>query len=93
MKKADLLNLVRDELELGTKKGAQEFLDNVDKVFEALAEKLESGEGRVKVGKYFTLEKKHFDRKEGSCNGKSYVIDEHEEVLIRKTNALKNIVK
>lgn len=93
MKKADLLNLVRDELELGTKKGAQDFLDNIEKVFEAVAEKLEAGEGKCKVCKYFTLEKKFFEGKVGKCNGKEYTIDPHEEVLLKKTNALRQILK
>lgn len=93
MKKADLLNLVRDELELGTKKGAQDFLDNIEKVFEAVAEKLEVGEGKAKICKYFTLEKKHFPAKEGKCNGKEYTIDAHDEVLLKKTNAMRNILK
>lgn len=93
MKKADLLNLVRDELELGSKKGAQEFLDNLDKVFEALSEKLEVGEGKVKLGSYVTLEKKHFEAKTGVAMGKEYTVDEHDEILVRRTNAVKSILK
>lgn len=93
MKKAELLNLVRDELELGTKKGAQEFLDNVDKVFEALALTLEAGEGKVKLGNYITIEKKHFEAKEGVCAGKEYTVDAHDEILVRRSNRAKNILK
>lgn len=93
MKKADLLNLIRDELELGTKKGAQEFLDNVDKVFEALAEKLEAGEGKVGLGSYIKLEKKHFESKTGICNGKEYTVDEHDEILVRRSNKAKNVLR
>lgn len=92
MKKADLLNLVRDELELGTKKGAQDFLDNLDKVIEKLAETLETDE-KVKLSKYFSLQRKHFPRKEGKAMGKDYVIEEREEIVIKKCNAIKGLLK
>ena len=92
MKKADLLNLVRDELELGTKKGAQDFLDNLDKVIEALAEKSELDD-KIKLGKYIALQKKHFEAKTGKCNGREWSTDAHDSVLVRATNGLKNILK
>lgn len=92
LKKDELLVIVKDALMLESKKEAEGFLKEVDAVVEALANKLKSQE-KVKVGNYFTVEKVHVDEKEGKCNGTPYNTPEHDEMTIKRANALKELVR
>ena len=92
LKKDELLVIVKDALALESKKEAEAFLKEVDVVIEALADKLNPQE-KVKIGNYFTVEKVHVDEKEGKCNGTPYNTPEHDEMTVKKTSALKNLIK
>lgn len=92
LKKDELLVIVKDALALESKKEAETFLKEVDVVIEALANKLNPQE-KVKIGNYFTVEKVHVDEKEGKCNGTPYNTPEHDEMTVKKTSALKNLIK
>lgn len=63
MKIERVVEIVRDTLELDSKKEAREFLDSIDKVVDAVYSELEEVEGKTgdkaKLGKNVSLEK-HF---------------------------------
>lgn len=93
MDKKQLVTLVSEVLET-TKKDGEVFLANGDIIVEVLAEKLEAGE-KVKLGKYATLEKVHIEEKEARNprTGESVIVPAHDEVKIKRTDALKNMLK
>jgi nucleoid DNA-binding protein len=62
MKKEELVVLVKELFELGSKKEAEAKLAEVDTLVEAIAEKLEPKK-KVTVGKYLVVEKKHVEAK------------------------------
>lgn len=92
LKKDELLTILKDVLALGSKKEAEGFLKEVDAMIEALSNRLNPQE-KVKIGNYFTVEKVHVDEKEGTCNGIPYVTPEHDEVNVKKTTALRELIK
>lgn len=93
MDKKQLVTLVSEVLGT-TKKEAEAFLLNMDSVIEELTEKLEAGT-KVKLNKYMTIEKVHVEEKEARNprTGESVIVPAHDEMKIKRTDALKNIFK
>ena len=90
MDKKELLELLKEKADFETKKEAGEFLDKLDLVFEVIAGALEV-DSKVRVGSYFTLEKKHIEAKTGEINGKPYSNDARNEIKIKKSSLLKKL--
>ena len=91
MDKKELLELLKEEADFQTKKEAGEFLEKLDLVFEVIAGALET-DAKVRVGSYFTLEKKNIKAKTGEINGKPYSKEAREEIKIKKSSLLKKLV-
>lgn len=91
MDKKELLELLKEKVGFETKKEAGEFIDKIDLAFKSIAETLEVDE-KVKVGQYFTLEKKHVEGKTGVALGREYSTPAHDEIKIKKTSLMKNLV-
>lgn len=90
MDKKELVGLLKEKLGFETKKEAGEFIDKIDLAFETIAETLEVDE-KVRVGQYFTLEKKHIEGKTGVALGREYSTPAHDEIKIKKTSLLKKL--
>lgn len=75
------------ELKGVKKKEAEAIIAVVDEIIE-LAVK---GEGKCKIGSYFTVEKVHKEEKKGEAMGKTYVTPEHDEIVIKRTQAAKRV--
>jgi len=98
MNKNELVELIKEVLELKTKKEAVEYIDGFDLVVEAITEKLEL-EGKVKFGKFVTFEKKDVAEKEGEMTRvidgvktkTSYVSPARTEIVVKRTSALKSV--
>lgn len=58
LKKEVIIEVIQSQTEGQTKKGANEEIKKLDELIVALVEKLEVGD-KIKVGEYFTIEKKH----------------------------------
>lgn len=95
MKKEELVLLVKELFELGTKKEAEAKLADFDKLIEAVGEKLESKK-KATLGKFISIEKKFVEAKperEGRNpkTGEPITIsakESHIELKIKATNAL-----
>lgn len=90
MDKKELLELLKEKVGFETKKEAGEFLDKIDLAFEVIAKALQVDD-KVRVGSYFTLEKKHVEGKSGEINGKAYSTEAREEIKIKKSSLLKKL--
>jgi nucleoid DNA-binding protein len=90
MVKEDLIEVVKGALGLETKKEAEGFVKGIDAMVEALKNGLEVDQ-KVKIGKYFTVEKVYKDEKSGVCTGKPFTTPAHEELLIKRCDILKSI--
>ena len=96
MNKNELVELIKEVLELKTKKEAVEYIDGFDKVVDAIAEKLE---GKVKLGTYVTFEKKEVAEKEGEMTRvvdgvkikTPYTSPARTEIVVKRTDALKSV--
>lgn len=91
MNKNELLELSKEVIGFDTKKQSGEFLDDVDKLFEGLANKLEVGQ-KVRIGQYITLEKKFVEEKSGVALGKEYTTPAHDVLKVKGTSLLKKLV-
>lgn len=103
MKKEELVLLVKELFELGTKVEAEKKLAEIDTLVEAIGEKLESKK-KATVGKYLVIEKKHIEAKpakDGEITRKDKVTGEkiktpyhtdakpaHDEIRVKQTRAL-----
>ncbi|XZN14397.1 HU family DNA-binding protein (plasmid) [Clostridium perfringens] len=87
MTKAELVKGLSEGMEI-TKKEAEAMVGHVDTIIEFLA-----GQGyeKTKVGKFITVEKVHKDEKKGEAMGKKYVTPAHDELIVKRTAALKSI--
>ena len=56
LKKEVLVDVVKEALELKTKKSAEDFVANFDVVMDAVIDRLEANEG-IKLGSYIRVEK------------------------------------
>ena len=92
MKKNEVLEVIKNGLGLKTNKEAGEVLDTIDAVIEVLVEALDSSE-KVAMGNYIILHKKSMPRREGTCAGKSYVVEAHDEMIVKRSTRLKNYLK
>lgn len=90
MDKKELVELLKEKVSFETKKEVCEFLDKIDLAFEVIAEELELDQ-KVRVGQYFTLEKKHVEGKSGEINGKAYSTEARDEIKIKKSSLLKKL--
>ena len=98
MNKPELVELIKETLELKTKKEAETFIENFDDVVVAISEKLEIDD-KVKVGNYVTFEKKDVKAKTGEMTrvvGGVKVKTPYEsparvEIVIKRTDALKSV--
>ena len=96
MNKNELVELIKEVLELKTKKEAVEYIDGFDKVVDAITEKLE---GKVKFGTYVTLEKKDVAEKVGEMTRvvdgvkvkTPYTSPARTEIVVKRTDALKSV--
>ena len=96
MNKNELVELIKEVLELKTKKEAVEYIDGFDKVVDAITEKLE---GKVKLGTYVTFEKKAVAEKEGEMTRvvdgvkvkTPYTSPARVEIVVKRTDALKSV--
>ena len=92
MKKNEVLEIIKNGLELKTKKEANEVLDTVDAVIEVLANALEPSD-KVNVGNYFYIQRKSIPTKEGMCAGKPYVVEAHDEIVIKRLGKMKKMLE
>ena len=98
MNKPELVELVKEVLELKTKKDAETFIGDFDTVVEAISKKLEVGD-KVKFGTYETFEKKEVAEKTGEMirvidgvkTKVPYTSDARTEIVIKRTDILKSI--
>ena len=96
MNKNELVELIKEVLELKTKKEAVEYIDGFDKVVDAITEKLE---GKVKLGTYVTFEKKDVAEKVGEMTRvvdgvkvkTPYTSPARTEIVVKRTDALKSV--
>ena len=93
LKKEVLVDVVKEALELKTKKSAEDFVANFDVVMDAVIDRLEANEG-IKLGSYIRVEKVMQDEKEipeRTLNGVTYpahTAPAKEVVKIKKTSAV-----
>ena len=98
MNKNELVELIKEVLELKTKKEAVEYIDGFDKVVDAITGKLEL-EGKVKLGTYVTFEKKDVAEKVGEMTRvidgvkvkTPYTSPARTEIVVKRTDALKSV--
>lgn len=90
MDKKELINLLNEKVGFETKKEAGEFLDKIDLAFEVIAEALELDQ-KVRVGQYFTLERKHVEGKTGEINGKAYSTESRNTIKIKASSLVKRL--
>ena len=93
LKKEVIIEVIQGQTEGQTKKGANEEIKKLDELVEKLVEKLEVGD-KIKVGEYFTIEKKH---KEASIarnpkTGEIINVVEKNIIVIKATKAGKELV-
>lgn len=88
MRKNELLTKLSEKLGV-SKKQVSECIEVVDAVIDIVAE----GEvnDKVKLGKGITLEKVFVEGRAGVCNGKPYVVEAHNEIKVKRTEAMKSI--
>lgn len=93
LKKEVLVDVVKEALELKTKKSAEDFVANFDVVMDAVIDRLGADEG-IKLGSYIRVEKVMQDEKEipeRTLNGVTYpahTAPAKEVVKIKKTSAV-----
>lgn len=93
LKKEVLVDVVKEALELKTKKSAEDFVANFDVVVDAVIDRLGVDEG-IKLGSYIRVEKVMQDEKEvpeRTLNGVTYpshTAPAKEVVKIKKTSAV-----
>ena len=93
LKKEVLVDIVKEALELKTKKSAEDFVANFDVVMDAVIDRLGADEG-IKLGSYIRVEKVMQDEKEipeRTLNGVTYpahTAPAKEVVKIKKTSAV-----
>ena len=93
LKKEVLVDVVKEALELKTKKSAEDFVANFDVVMDAVIDRLGADEG-IKLGSYIRVEKVMQNEKEipeRTLNGVTYpahTAPAKEVVKIKKTSAV-----
>ena len=93
LKKEVLVDVVKEALELKTKKSAEDFVANFDVVMDEVIDRLGADEG-IKLGSYIRVEKVMQDEKEipeRTLNGVTYpahTAPAKEVVKIKKTSAV-----
>lgn len=94
--KKGAIDIISEVLEL-TKKEAEGFMENVDKVIEGLSKSMEVNaqdkECKVKLGKYISVNKKLVDERErlNPQNKEKFTVPTHEEMTIKRTKQLKDM--
>jgi integration host factor subunit beta len=91
MKKEELVLLVKELFELGTKVEAEKKLAEVDTLVKAIADKLEVGQ-KVKVGNFIEVAKVHVDAKTAR-NPKTGEAIAVPEKIVTKVKATKSLNK
>lgn len=90
LKKETLVEVVKDALELKTKKSAEDFVADLDKVVDAVVDTLEVNEG-IKLGSYIRVEKviqSEREMAEKTLNGTvipAHTVPAKEVIRIKKT--------
>lgn len=94
LKKETLVGLVKDTLELKTKKSAEEFISDLDAVVDAVMDALEVNEG-VKLGSYIRVERviqSEREMAEKTLNGvtiPAHTVPAKEVIRIKQTSKTK----
>lgn len=92
MKKNEVLDVIKNGLELKSKKEAGELLNTIDLVVEALVDALDPSE-KVAIGSYIVLEKKSLPAQEGVAMGKTWSKPAREEMMVKRSARLKRILE
>lgn len=92
MKKNEVLEVIKNGLELKTKKEAGEVLATIDAVVEVLVDALDSSE-KVNLGNYIVLHKKSLPAQEGVAMGKAWKKPARDEIVLKRTSKLKSILE
>ena len=92
MKKNEVLEVIKNGLDLKSKKEAGEVLNTIDAVIEVLVDALDAGE-KVALGNYIILNKKSFPRQEGVAMGRHWVKEPREEIVLKRSVRLKRILE
>ncbi|WP_252225020.1 MULTISPECIES: HU family DNA-binding protein [unclassified Clostridium] len=92
--KEGLVLLVKEVFELGTKVEAERKLAELDTLVETLIEILEDGD-KIKLGKYIEVSKVLVPERNARNpkTGEEKIVPEHLEMKVKRTTALKNILK
>ena len=92
LKKEEIIEVIQSQTEGQTKKGANEEIKKIDELVEKLVEKLEVGD-KIKVGEYFTIEKKHKNSRvaKNPKTGEIINIEAKDIVVIKATDAGKKL--
>ena len=96
MKKSELVEIVKEALDLKTKTSANEFIENLDRVIEAVVETLDANTG-VKLGSYVRVENVIQDEKkipERTLHGKTFpahVAPAKEVIKVKGTSLVKKM--
>lgn len=92
LKKEVIIEVIQSQTECQTKKGANEEIKKLDELVEKLVEKLEVGD-KIKVGEYFTIEKKHKEAgiARNPKTGEEIPVDAKDLVVIKATKAGKEL--
>ena len=93
LKKEVIIEVIQGQTEGQTKKGANEEIKKLDELVEKLVEKLEVGD-KIKVGEYFTIEKKHKNSRvaKNPKTGEIINVVEKNIIVIKATKAGKELV-
>lgn len=90
MKKKQLIEFLNGNI-FEKKEDVADFLQTLNKVVKAVAGEIELND-KVKLGEYFTIEKKHVEAKTGVAVGREYTTEAKDIIKITQTKAGKELV-